>query len=200
MAQTKKSKAMEVKADTAPEVVEKVEADAPVETPVKQVKDEAPTPQKPKKKVFGDRDLIPCVSVTQGELFFVGAKSKDLYTFANADYVCEIEYRDLKYAIMTRNKSIFKPHFIVQDKDFIKEFPELEDIYGPMYSTTDLVNMLKLSPSAMKKAVEALPDGAKESLKVIVSKRIQSGQFDSTQRVKILDEIFGTNMLLMLVD
>ncbi len=207
MAQTKRSKSMStgvkvqtVKAEDVLEAKNPMVEDKPAVlfyTVEEEKEGKASVPVKPK-KVFGDRDLIPCVSITAGELFFVGAKSKDLYTFANADYVCEIEYRDLKYAAMTRDKSMYKPRFIVQDKDFLAEFPDLAEVYGPLYSTKDLLEMLKLSPAQMKKAVEALPDGAKESLKVLVSGRIDSGQFDSIQRIKILDEIFGTEMLLKL--
>ncbi len=201
MAQTKRSKPMGTKAKVEVESKASNTEETPVITSVeeKPVKEEKiPVSAKSKKRVFGEKDLIPCISITAGELFFVGAKSKDLYTFANADYVCEIEYRDLKYAAMTRDKSMYKPRFIVQDKDFLAEFPDLEATYGPLYSTKDLLDMLKLPPAQMKKAVEALPDGAKESLKVIVSGRIDSGQFDSIQRIKILDEIFGTELTLKL--
>jgi hypothetical protein len=91
---------------------------------------------------------------------------------------------------------MYKPRFIVLDEDFIKEYPNLEEVYASLYTVQDLKNMLKLSATQLKKAVEALPNTAKENLKTIVVTMIDSGQFDSVQRIKVLDEVFGTEMLL----
>ena len=51
----------------------------------------------------------------------------------------------------------------------------------------------------MKSAIEQLPSGAKEAIKGIASTMINSHILDSVQKIKVLDEIFGTNMLLTLV-
>ena len=158
----------------------------------------------PKKRKFEDTDLIPCVSITPGEMFMVGEKSKTLYTWADIEDVVEVEYRDLAYmarsgsANGTRRNLMYKPRFIVQDKDFLAQFPKLEEAYGSMYSVADLKALLKLSASQLKSEVEMLPPGAKDSLKSIVATMIDNGSFDSIQRVKVLDEAFGTQMLLRL--
>lgn len=152
------------------------------------------------KKVFDDRDLIPCVSVTPGKLYYVGGKSRELYTWADADFVTEVEYRDLRYAIKAKDKNIFKPRFVILDDDVIAEFPELKKSYGALYTTSDLLEILKMKPAQMEKAVRGLPDGIKESLKSLVVSKIDSGEFDSVQRVRVLDNIFGTEMLLKLTE
>ena len=51
----------------------------------------------------------------------------------------------------------------------------------------------------MKTEISKLPVGAKESIKGIAATMIDSHVLDSVQRIKALDEIFGTNMLLTLV-
>lgn len=152
------------------------------------------------KKQFADDDMISCISCTQGELFYIGPRSKELYTWADADYVREVRYDDLKYSVMSRDKAIIKPRFIIQDDDFIAEFPDLAKAYGKRYTNKDLIEMLKLSPAQLKTTVEKLPTATKESLKVLVSKRIDNKQFDSVQRVRVLDEIFGTEMVLKLTE
>lgn len=150
------------------------------------------------KKTFADEDMIRCTSIINGKLFYEGVRSHTLYQWADADDVQEVEYRDLKYAAMTKDKILFKPRVIVQDKDFLADYPELEVMYGSIYSTKDLADILTLPPAQLKKKAEGLPEGAKDFLKTLVSRKIDIGQFDSIQRVKILDEIFGTEMVLKL--
>ena len=48
----------------------------------------------------------------------------------------------------------------------------------------------------MEKAITALPKGAVDSLKHIASNKVSSGELDSIQKIKKLDEIFGTNLML----
>ena len=151
-----------------------------------------------KKKKFDNEDKIPCISITPGEMFFIGEKSDTLYTFADADDVVEIEYRDLKYAVDRKNPMVFKPRFIVQDADFLELYPKLEDLYSGLYSAKDLKDILKLPANSMKTAIESLPIGAQDALKHIAATMIDNGTLDSVQRIKVLDEIFDTEMLLRL--
>ena len=94
--------------------------------------------KKSEKKKFEPTEMIPCVSLTAGELFYVGLKSDTLYTFADIDDVQEIEFRDLDYAARKGDKMMFKPRFVVQDADFIALHPELDDLYSTLHSTNDL--------------------------------------------------------------
>ena len=66
-----------------------------------------------------------------------------------------------------------------------------------MYSIKDLTDVLKLDAASMKKTINNLPAGAKESIKNIASTMIAKGQLDSVQKIKILDEIFDTKFMLM---
>ena len=66
-----------------------------------------------------------------------------------------------------------------------------------MYSVRDLEQVLDMSPSDIKRVIESLPDGAKDSIKHIASTKIANGTLDSVQRIKVLDEIFDTKFMLM---
>ena len=153
-----------------------------------------------KKKKFGLHDMIPCLSITPGEMFFMGERSKDLYTWADVGSFTDVEYQDLKYAVQKGDKMVKRPRFVIQDKDFIAEFPELDKIYGDLYSVGDLKGILSLSAPEMKAQIEALPLGAKDAIKGIAATMIERGQLDSVQRIKVIDEIFGTELLLRLTD
>lgn len=152
----------------------------------------------PKKKIFNKDDLIPCVSITPGELFFEGGRTKELYIWANIGDTTEIEYQDLNYAIQQNHPLVTKPRFIIQDKDIIAQHPELDRIYSGLYSTGDLKAIVKKTPSEIEAEVAKLPIGAKEALKGIVSSMISNGSLDSVNRIKVLDKVLGTEMLLKL--
>lgn len=154
--------------------------------------------EKKEKKKFTPTEKIPCISITAGELFYEGDKSKTLYTFADIDDVVEIEFRDLDYAARSKNAMMFKPRFIVQDADFIELHPELDEIYSSLHDTKDLKDILKLSPNQMEKVIYNLPLGAQEALKTIAATMVDDGTFDSARRIKKLDEIMGTQLLLKL--
>lgn len=151
---------------------------------------------KVEKKKFKPTDMIPCVSITPGEMFYAGMKSDTLYTFAGIDDVVEIEFRDLDYAARSKDVMMYKPRFIVQDKDFVALHDSLDKIYSSLHTAGDLKNILKLSPEQMKKAIISLPEGAKDSIKTIAATMVDNGILDSVKRVKALDEVFGTEMLL----
>lgn len=153
---------------------------------------------KTEKRKFSPTDMIPCVSITSGELFYEGNKTKNLYTFADIDDVVEIEFKDLDYAARTKDAMMYKPRFIIQDEDFIKLYPALDEIYSSLHSTKDLKTILQMNPTQMEKAISVLPLGAQEALKTIAATMVDQGTLDSVKRIQTLDSIFGTELLLKL--
>ena len=151
-----------------------------------------------KKKKFEQEELIPCISITPGKLYVDGYKSKNMYTFADMDDVVEIEFRDLDYLARTKDVMMFKPRYIVQDKDFIALHPTLDEVYSSLYSTSDLREVIDMTPAQMKKIIPTLPIGAQDALKTIAATMVDDGTLDSIKRVQVLDEIFGTQMFLKL--
>lgn len=174
------------------------EAEANVDV-IEDIKTEtAEVKKKPEKKKFSPTDTIPCISITAGELFYEGKKSKTLYTFADIDDVVEVEFRDLDYDARTKDAMMFRPRFIVQDEDFIALHPVLDGIYSSLHTIKDLKDILKMTPKQMEKAVYSLPLGAQEALKTIAATMVDDGTLDSVKRIQMLDSIFGTELLLRL--
>ena len=152
------------------------------------------------KKEFGQEDLILCRSMVSGQLFVDGVRSGLLYTFADYNDTCEIEYRDLIYLVRSyKDKTIYEPRIVIEDEDFIAENPKLAELYESMYTKGDLMEIINLPISQMVDTINALPMGCKNALKGITATMIDNGQLDSIQKIKALDEIFETNMLLTLV-
>ncbi len=147
---------------------------------------------------YEKEETIPCKSITNGTLLVTGEKSGILYRWADYGDVEEVEYQDLIYMIRSRRASVYRPRFIIQDKEFLSQHPELNDLYKTLYSTKDLKDILNLPSSQIKRAINQLPDGAYDAIKGLAASMIASGQFDSVKKIKVLDEIFGTNLLLTL--
>lgn len=170
---------------------------AKVETPVEIIEETPKTTRQTTKKTFKDSDGILCRSVIQGSLFMEGLKTKILYTWVDYGDKTFVEYADLAAAVKVRSWFVFSPTFIVEDEDFIKEFPQLEKYYTENYSVMDLEEILNLPVDEMVAEVKALPKSALESLKVIAASSITDGSFDSVKKIKALDEILGTSLSVL---
>lgn len=157
------------------------------------------TPKK-ETRTFSPEDTIPCRSIVSGALYIEGNRSHILYSWADCGDVVDVEYRDLIYLVRTReNTTIYSPRIIIEDEDFVEQNKSVKDLYDSMYTTSDLNQIISLPVTRMKSEIEKLPKGAKEAVKGIASTMINSHALDSVQKIKALDEIFGTNMLLTLV-
>ena len=49
----------------------------------------------------------------------------------------------------------------------------------------------------MKDTILSLPKGAQDSIKHLASKMVSDGRLDSVRKIKVLDEIFDTEMSIM---
>lgn len=149
--------------------------------------------------VFNPEDTIPCRSLVSGGLYIEGSRSHILYSWADCGDVVDVEYRDLIYLVRTRaDVNIYSPRIIIEDEEFVKQNKTLKELYDSLYSAGDLNAILTLPVPKMKAEISKLPLGAKEALKGMVATMIDSRVLDSVQKIKALDEIFGTKMLLTL--
>ena len=147
---------------------------------------------------FEATEGIPCRSITSGGLYMEGIKSHIVYEWADNGDITEVEYQDLVAAIRSSVSYVNKPYFIIEDEDVVNQFPQIKKIYESMYSIKDLKDViLNLTPSNMKTTILSLPDGAKESIKHLASQMISNGTLDSVQKIKVLDGIYGTELMLM---
>lgn len=151
-----------------------------------------------KKKVYAENEGIPCKSITSGKLFMEGIKSKIVYRWTDNGDVVEVEYQDLLAAIRSNSPYVIKPFFVIEDNELVSRFPQLKRLYESMYSIKDLKDVLTtMSVGEMEKTILALPEGAKDSIKHLASKMISNGTLDSVQKIKCLDKIYDTEMMMM---
>lgn len=185
MTKTNKVSAPKVEIVTENEVVETEET---VEEIV------APVVKQPRK--FEAMEGVMCRSIVDGVLVMGGIKSNNFYKWADTNDVAEVEYQDLVSAVRSNTKYVFAPFFIIEDEDFLAQFPQVQKVYDSMYTTKDLKEILSLSVPAMMDAINTLPSGSKDNLRDIAGKMVLNGQLDSVQKIKALDEFYNTNFLV----
>lgn len=149
-----------------------------------------------KKKSFSNDDYILCRSVIPGGLN-ITCRSGNHYEFDDYGSECEIEYRDLVELVRKHSDHIFMPRFVIQNDDFIKEFPQLEKLYKDMFSLSDLKEVLLLPADQMQRTITKLPDGIKPTLKNLAAQMIDSGEIDSVRSIRVLSDVFGADFNLL---
>lgn len=179
--------------DTVVTVENKETVATPVVENTPETKEE--TVKTPRK--FANDDYIRCVSMTSGELIMVGEKTKSVYKWADRGDEQDVEYQDLIYATRAKSGFVFKPRFVIDDEDFLNQNLAVKELYETMYTFNDIQEVLALDPQSMRQTIATLPDGAKDAIKSIAATMIANGTLDSVTKIKILDEIFDTQLMSM---
>jgi hypothetical protein len=149
------------------------------------------------KKSFDLTDKIKCHSITQGGLYVDGPKTKQVYSFSDYDDVTEIEYRDLEGLVKTKSPYIYHPYFLIDDPDFVAEFPNLDKFYSDHYDMMQLESILNYPVNIMMDKIKKLPDGAAENLRILAASKVANGQLDSVRKIKALNEFFEIDLDLV---
>lgn len=161
-----------------------------VEEPVVEKKSEV--------KKFEPSDPITCRSVCQGILNMEGKSTGTMYRFDGYGDEIDIEYRDLlSEARNARSAYIYNPMLIVEDKDFINSVPALKKFYDNYADVTNLRGILGKPVQQMIEAIQELPQGAQDQIKILASTLISNGELDSMSRIKALEDYFGIQMSLV---
>lgn len=142
------------------------------------------------------KDYIMCRSVKVGGLN-INCKSGNVYEFADYGSRCEIEYHDLTVLVRKHSDHLFLPRIIIEDDDFIEEFPQLKKVYESMYTMEDFDELFDLPSYQMISAIKAMPTSTSDSLKSIISTRIANGQIDSVRTIKALNEYYDCDFSLI---
>lgn len=153
---------------------------------------EKPVEKSAPKKVFRDGDYILCHSIIAGGLN-VNCRSGNTYRFNNYGDDCEIEYRDLVDLIRKHSEHIFQPRFIIDEEDFIADFPSIKKLYNEMYTTSDLKEILLLPDGQMEKEINSLSKELKDTLKNLAATMIESGEIDSISKVRALTSVLDAD-------
>ena len=161
--------------------------EATIPQPISELKKMSP-------RQFNQNDLVLCRSVTAGWLG-VSGKSGQYYVFENFGDVCEIEYQDL-FALKSRHSNyIYAPLFVIEDDELLENprWADVAQFYDEKVFKEDIEEVLNLPISTFEVSLRKLPKGLAKALQVKVAEKIENGTFDSLKKIKVIDEVFGTD-------
>lgn len=173
-------------------IVEDVEVIEDVET-TKQESKKAPA--KVARKYAPD-DMIVCRSITYGELLLTGKKSKLLYSWSNYGDTTEVEYQDLQALKSTKSSYLYKPRFVIEDEELVEQFgKDFVNMYENIINV-DVDDIFKLPLNQFKSKLKKAPRGVQQAVKNIAGEKIMNGSLDSLAKIKAIDEILDTDLML----
>ena len=145
---------------------------------------------------YASDDMIPCRSITFGELLMTGKKSGLLYSWANHGDVTEVEFQDLQALKSIRSSYLFKPRFVVEDEELVAQWGnDFEKLYQDIVDV-DVDALFKLPVAQLKAKLKKAPKGVQQAVKNIAGEKILNGSLDSLAKIKAIDEILGTDLKL----
>lgn len=165
-------------------IVEENTAEEEVKTTVKQ------------KRKFKDNDLIPCLCVFPGSVGMTGRRSGNTYLWEDMNVIEYVEYQDLKSEVLNKKSTyIYEPLIIVNDEEFLDQYPNLAKMYEEFYTPDEIMDKIEsYNPEEMRDFINSLPVGIKSNIKNIAATMIQDGTLDSIKKIKVIDEIFETEL------
>ena len=170
-------------------------------TPVKKdttaVKKETVIGKEP--RVYKPNDIILCKSICAGTLEYMSKKSGFSYTWANMGDECEVEFQDLKALKLSHSTYVYYPWFIIEDKELLEQWSDLEDVYKG-------VDILESPESFEKKITEKTLDdiiengskGILNAIKCMAGQLIRTGQLDSIRVCNLIDNKLGTSLKMLM--
>jgi hypothetical protein len=175
---------------TAPE-------DTSVATEVKPAK--AQKPVKTARK-FAPDDLVLCRSIFPGTFLFTGAKTKVIYTFEARGDECYVEYQDLLSAMLTKKRALTAPYILIEDEEVLDgvHWQEIKKLYDKLNTLGDVNKLISMPYVEFKKKFEQLPIGAKKNVMLTVSSLIRDGEFDSMNKIELIDKACNSNLAVLL--
>lgn len=158
------------------------------------------TETKKEVRKFKPDDLIPCKSVVEGSLTYVGVSGMR-YEWSGYGDVRELPYQDIVSLRSRKSPFLYAPWLIVEDEDFLeianhkKDFEKMYELYSS-FETTD--GFFDCSPEEMKAKLQNAPAGFKQLIIESAGKLIRSGELDSIGMINAIDDVLGTNIKMML--
>lgn len=146
---------------------------------------------------YAPTDEIECRSVTGGELFLVGPKSKLLYTWEDYNDVTSVEYQDLQALQSRRSGFLVKPRFVIEDEELVEQWGTmLKPIYDKI-KTQNIEDFFALPLNKFKAQLKTVPTGLKDAIKTKAVQMINNEELYDIRKVREMDAAWGTDFVAM---
>ena len=154
--------------------------------------------KKTNKPKHDPNELVPCRSVRFGELRLIGPKTHMVYSWANEGDIREVEYQDLMSWRALHSPYLFAPMIIIEDEDVVEEWKaDLGKLYDEVQEI-DIKAMFKLPQRNFVAQLKKLPQSMKSTVQNMAYAMIQDGTLYDLRIIKSIDEILGTELIMMI--
>ena len=159
---------------------------------------EVKSAKKTNKPKHDPSELIACRSVRFGELRLIGPKTHMVYSWANEGDIREVEYQDLMSWRALHSPYLFAPMIIIEDEDVVEEWKaDLGKLYDEVQEI-DIKAMFKLPQRNFVAQLKKLPQSMKSTVQNMAYAMIQDGTLYDLRIIKSIDEILGTELIMMI--
>lgn len=145
-------------------------------------------------KDYKPDEMIECHSIFPGILYFYGKHTGMTYTFYGAGDRRNVEYQDLKAAMLEHTDSLYNPDIVIDDMNLINDehWWEIKRVYEDMFDEDDIKKVMSLNTKDFRTAFSRLPATARDTIISIYASQIEDGTFEQWNKTKIIDEVCGT--------
>jgi hypothetical protein len=148
-------------------------------------------------KTYVANDRITCISVTAGELIYYSTKTLERYEWSNYGDETDVLYEDLLSMKSSKHSFMFSPNFIIKDEELLSTSPwsKIKELSEQIEIVDNAEDYLNQSPEDLRKLLIQAPEGIKQTIKVMASQMISAGSLYDVRKIKILDEVLGTDFV-----
>lgn len=150
------------------------------------------------KKEYQPYDLIPCESLVNGTLYYLSPKSNQMYEWANNGDVRDVSYEDLLSMKQSHSQILYRPCIMIKDTGLLAEprWRDIDTLYKgyDILSLADAEKIIGLDANSLRKALDKLNPAMRIVICDTATDMIEKGTLDSIQKIKVIDEICGTEL------
>ena len=146
-----------------------------------------------RKEAIDKQMLVPIMNVTNGKLIYQSKKSGSEFHFEQYGDIEYIELYELLTMRSSQRKFLDEPYVIVLD-DEVTDYLGLSNVYKKLTHATEIDRIFKFPLDKFKNIVESTPKGLAHLIISKAKEKIDSGEFDSVQKIQALEEIYNVSL------
>lgn len=141
-------------------------------------------------------ELIPVRNGFHGTLVYVDSRTNEKIVWSEFGDTQEMELLQLKNAKNT-NRFFFENNYFLFDDEYswVIDYLRVNKYYEHAISIEGYSELFTKSASEIKKAVQELTSGQRESLILCAQEKIKAGEIDSIKIVRALEEGLGVTLI-----
>lgn len=163
------------------------------------VNEASPKPEKPK-KVFKQDTPILCKSVRQNNLSYRSHNGIE-YRWTGFGDLREVPYSDIISMKARKSAYLYEPWLLIMDEDlmaqpdFQRDFGKINELYAEFDNPRDF---FERPIAEIRASLVDVPRGLRDLIVYNAGQYINDGTLDRIGVINVLDEVFGTNLRMLI--